>query len=97
MSKLPTRWKLASALIAAELYDMADRAVSGYYDDFLSPLDTPCLALVSELAAIDTPAANLICEQAKAGDFDSTTEESEAWALSPEGQAAFATLLKRTP
>ena len=90
MAKLPTRWKLACALIAAELYDMADRAVSGWYDDYLSPLDLPTMALVDELQQIGTPAAMLVRQQVIDGDFDATAEEADAWAASPEGQAMFA-------
>ena len=91
--KLPTRWKLACALIAAELYDMADRAVSGWYDDYASPLDTPTLQLVNDLQQAGTPAAMLVREQVIAGDFDATAEEAEAWAQSPEGREAFASLM----
>jgi hypothetical protein len=89
MAKLPTRWKLAAALIAAGLYDMADKAVSGYYDDFMSPLDAPIFALVADLKKIGTPDALLVAEQAIEGDFDGTAAEGEAWAASPEGVAAF--------
>ena len=95
MAKLPTRWKLAAALIAAGLYDMADKAVSGYWDDFLSPLDFPISALVAELEKIGTPDALLVAEQAKEGDFDATIEEGDAWAASPDGAQAFKKLLRR--
>jgi hypothetical protein len=77
MTKLPTRWKLACALVAAELYDMADRAVVGWYDDFLSPLDTPITQLVNDLQQAGTPAALLVREQVIAGDFDATAEEAD--------------------
>jgi hypothetical protein len=91
---LPTRWKLACALIAAELYDMADRAVVGYYDDYLSPLDAPISALVAELAEVGTPAALLVRGYAMAGDFDATEDEAIAWAQTPEGQKTFAAFMK---
>jgi hypothetical protein len=93
MSKLPTRWKLACALIAAGLYDMADRAVSGWYDDYLSPLDAPTMELVNDLQKAGTPAATLIREQVLEGDFDATAEEADAWAASPEGREAFKSFL----
>jgi hypothetical protein len=91
--KLPTRWKLAAALVAAELYDMADRAVVGWYDDYLSPLATPITELVNDLQKAGTPAAMLIREQVLEGDFDSTAEEAQAWAASPEGREAFKSFL----
>jgi hypothetical protein len=96
MTKLPTRWKLAAALVAAELYDMADKAVSGWYDDFLSPLDMPITELVNDLQQAGTPAAMLIREQVLEGDFDSTAEEAATWADSPEGREAFKSLLDRS-
>ena len=97
MAKLPTRWKLASALIAAELYDMADRAVTGWYDDYLSPLDTPTMQLVDDLQQAGTPAAMLLREQVIEGDFDASIEEAEAWAKSPEAQELFASFLQGRP
>jgi hypothetical protein len=93
MKKLPTRWKLACALVAAELYDMADRAVSGWYDDYLSPLDTPIMQLVNDLQQAGTPDAMLVREQVIAGEFDATPEEANTWAKSPEGRETFASLL----
>ena len=79
MAKLPTRWKLACALVAAELYDMADRAVTGLYDDYLSPLDTPIMTLAAELQEVGTPDAMLVRTQVINGEFDATPEEAEAW------------------
>jgi len=90
----PTRWKLASALIAAGLYDLADRAVSGWYDDFLSPLALPAMTLAAELERIGTPEALYVRGQVIAGEFDATEAEANAWAASPEGRKAFAQLLR---
>lgn len=95
MTKLPTRWKLACALVAAELYDMADKAVTGYYDDFLSPLDMPLMTLVRDLEAIGTPDALFVARQAKEGEFDATPEEADMWAASPEGLTVFKDFLGR--
>jgi len=92
--RLPTRWKLASALIAAGLYDMAERAVLGLYDDYLSPYDLPITILAHELQRIGTPEALLIRRQAMAGEFDATAEEGALWAQSPEGQAMLAKMRK---
>jgi hypothetical protein len=96
MSKLPTRWRLAAALAAAGLYDMADKAVAAIYDDYLSPLDNPMTQLVNDLQKAGTPAAKLIREQVIQGEYDGTAEEAEAWAASPEGREAFASLFGHT-
>ncbi len=78
---------LAAELETAGLADMAKKAREGYYHDFLSPLDTPCLQLAEDLAAVGTPAALALRERHLDGEFDASIEESEAWAASPEGQA----------
>ena len=85
-----TKDKLADALLAADLPEMAAKAREGYYDDFLSPLDLPILALATDLAKAGTPAALVLCRRVIDGDFDATREESDAWANSPDGQAVFA-------
>lgn len=41
--------KLVSALEKAGMHDAAERARSGYYSDFASPLATPLMHLVGEL------------------------------------------------
>lgn len=58
---------------------MADAAVTGHYDDFLSPLDMPITALITDLRKIDTPAALVVAQQAIDGEFDATEEEADAW------------------
>lgn len=88
-----TKDKLAAAIldVATEHrhYRMADKAAQGYYDDYLSPLATPCVQLVKDARQFGL---HTIAERAMAGEFDGTKEESEAWARSPEGQKAAAEL-----
>ena len=96
-----TKDKLANALREIGLTDMATKAVDGYYHDFLSPLPLPTMQLVSDLMAAMTNPANRDREAAIAalrlrvidGEFDATTEESEEWAASPDGQAAMRGLI----
>jgi hypothetical protein len=93
-----TKDMLADALVAVGLVEMADKARTGYYHDFLSPLDLPEMQLVQDLAdaAKARPlSANAILELRQRvinGDFDANNEESEAWAQSEEGQQAFGML-----
>ena len=92
-----TKDKLAQAMREAKLpQGIIANATAGYYDDFLSPLATPLLELAKDLLTIATPAALELRLRVIRGDFDGTPEESEAWAESPEGQAAMARLLKRS-
>ena len=87
---------LADAMIEAGLPDaMVKRARDGYYHDFLSPLATPELVLAQELAEIGTPKALAVRERLINGDFDASTEESDEWADSPEGQDTFKRLTQR--
>jgi hypothetical protein len=94
--------KLAEALRGAGLTSMALKAKAGYYHDFLSPLDTPCLQLAQDLRAfVDAPSASaetrsaaaLVLGRHMAGEFDATKEESDAWAASPEGMKTMAALI----
>lgn len=71
---------------------MVAAARAGYYDDFRSDLAFPLIALVDELRAIGQ---HPLAERVVAGEFDGTTEESDAWARSPDGQAAFRELTRR--
>lgn len=80
---------LAAELRKIGLLDMALKASTGYYHDFLSPLTTPCLQLAADLAAIGSPEAMALRERHLNGEFDATKEESDAWAQSAEGQDAF--------
>ncbi len=45
---------LAAELNKIGLGDMAIKAASGYYHDFLSPIATPCLQLAEDLAKAGT-------------------------------------------
>lgn len=81
-----TKDKLAAELRKAGLFDMSVRAAAGHYDDFLSPLATPCLQLAADLAAAGTPAALALRDRHLEGEFDATKEESDAWAASDDGQ-----------
>lgn len=63
--------------------DMVKRARDGYYDDFRSPLATPCIQLVTELRALKKFA---LAHRAAEGEFDCTREEADAW-MESEGWA----------
>jgi hypothetical protein len=85
---------LATELEKAGLWDMAMKARGGYYHDFLSPLDTPCLQLEADLRAVGTPAALALRLRHINGEFDASAEESEEWASGPEGQDAMRRLVE---
>lgn len=85
---------LATELVKALLPEMAMKASTGYYHDFLSPLDAPCLELAADLAKSGTPATLALLRRHLNGEFDATKEESDDWAESLDGQAAFKSLLK---
>jgi hypothetical protein len=95
-----TKDMLAQALREVGLNELADKAATGYYHDYLSPLELPEIVLVNRLiiAATEAPA-----ERAKAihdlrqrvinGDFDASAEEAEEWAASPEGEATMRSIM----
>jgi hypothetical protein len=96
-----TKDQLAAALRAIGLDTMADKAATGYYHDYLSPLDLPEIMLVTELNV----EATKVPEQQRGpifelrdrvinGDFDATLEEADAWAESAEGQEAMHLLIR---
>lgn len=91
---MKTTEKLAAALREIGLEDMAVKAAAGGYDDFLSESAMPIHDLVNDLAMVGTPEALKLRDRAINGDFDATAEESEAWAKSPDGQRAFAQLMR---
>ena len=72
----PTRQKLATILEERGLQKMADRARKGYYDDYESDLPFPIIQLVTDLML---EGQDDLAERAKAGEFDGTKEEGEAW------------------
>jgi len=84
---------LAQELEKAGLTEMAEKARTGYYHDFLSPLDFPELQLDKDLLAAGTPEALALRARHHNGEFDASTEESEEWAESADGQEAFRALL----
>ena len=86
---------LAQEPRTAGLDEMADRAASGWYHDFLSPLDLPCQQLETDLRAIGTPAAMALRARHLNGEFDASSEESEEWAKSEEGQETFGRLIEK--
>lgn len=90
-----TTEKLALELEKANLPEMAIRARKGDYHDFLSSHPFPCIMLMDHLRIAGTPEALALRSRHIDGEFDATDEESEAWAESPEGKAAFAELTKQ--
>lgn len=83
---------LASELTKAGLPEMAAKAATGYYHDFLSPLDFPEMQLATDLAIAGTPAALALRDRHLNGEFDATLAESDDWAAGPDGQAALSML-----
>lgn len=85
--RIPTTQKLADALREAGAPEgMIQEALNGFYDDFKSELPFPISQLASDakrygLEVIEARALN--------GDFDGQAWESDEWAASEEGQAAF--------
>jgi hypothetical protein len=101
-----TKDKLAATLREIGLNDMADRAATGWYHDFLSPLDLPDIQLEKDLRQSRAVALSFnntkLAEAIEAvrqrhinGVFDASSEESEEWASSPEGQDAMRRLMKK--
>jgi hypothetical protein len=88
---------LAEELTKAGLTEMAAKAAEGYYHDYLSPLDMPCMQLAVDLMIAGTPKALAIRARHLDGEFDATPEEGDEWARSPEGQETFASLTKKNP
>lgn len=73
-----TKDRLADDLEAANApTDMVIRARGGYYDDYESPLATPCIQLVKDC---HRHGLYRIAREAVAGKYDATPEESERWA-----------------
>jgi hypothetical protein len=83
---------LAQELEKAGLTEMAEKAREGWYHDYLSPLALPCQQLEADLKAVGTLEAKALRQRHLNGEFDASREESDAWATSPEGQAAFGSL-----
>lgn len=103
-----TTAKLARALeaIPGVPEDMIGRARDGFYHDYLSPLDTPEIQLVTdlrELASLPAMPRNsrpLLRALAKAvidGDYDASREEADEWARSAEGRETMAAFTGQRP
>jgi hypothetical protein len=89
---IPTTERLAQALEVANAPTwMIQKAREGYYDDYKSPLAFPEMQLHHDA---HVAGLEIIKAAVEAGAFDATKEESDEWARSPEGQAAFAELTK---
>lgn len=89
----PTPERLAQALEALDdprLDLIIERARSGFYDDFKTPLAYPQIELLKDLRPFGHAE---IIRRIIDGEFDATPEESAAWAKSPEGQKAFKSLM----
>jgi hypothetical protein len=88
---------LAQELRAAGLGEMADKAAAAYYHDFLSPLASPELQLLIDLKieldhhhrTESKAVIQALIDRHLKGEFDATKEESNEWAASDDGQAAF--------
>jgi hypothetical protein len=91
----PTTERLALALVRAGAPpDMIRKASEGYYDDYKSPLAMPETQLLADARRAGLAS---IAQGVLDGEWDATKEESDAWAASPEGKAAFAELLRPRP
>jgi len=84
---------LASELTKAGLHEMAAKAATGYYHDFLSPLDFPEMQLAADLQAAGTDAALALRARHLNGEFDANLKESEEWFESADGAAAMQMLV----
>ena len=85
---------LASELIKAGLPEMAAKAATGWYHDYLSPLELPCVQLAMDLQRAGTPQALALRARHLEGEFDANKAESDTWASSEEGQAALKQLTR---
>lgn len=88
---------LAGELRKAGLDDMAAKAETGYYHDFLSPLALPDLQLDEDLVdaiKAGNEAAKDLRRRHHNGEFDASLKESDEWAASEDGKAAFSLLAK---
>lgn len=78
--------KLALALAESNAPGyMIERAKSGYYSDFDSDLEMPCVQLVLDCQKLDL---SDIADRAKNGEFDATKQESDEW-FEKEGKELF--------
>ena len=90
MKNLPethTAMRLAKRLNDAGLNEMAEKAKSAYYHDYLSPLAAPSIQLLNDLKRqTQTDKVRSLITGHLNGEFDASTEESDNWAKSEEGK-----------
>jgi hypothetical protein len=101
-TKVVTARRLAHALaLIPAPENMVAAALDGYFDEWKGPLDFPIMQLVEDLWKLYEQTGNKryleLRDRVKEGEFDGTKEESDEWARSPEGQAAFAELTTPRP
>lgn len=84
---------LAAELEKAGLLEMAAKARTGYYHDFLSELDFPEMQLDADLSEAGTPAAHELRKRHHNGEFDANAEEADEWAQSEDGRETFGRLI----
>ena len=92
-----TKQRLAEVLESAGLTEMADRARGVYYDDYESEVAMPIVQLVADLEARGHHA---LAKRARAGEWDGTQAEAEAWAerqTDPEMRAVIEKLRAGAP
>lgn len=87
-----TKDKLAQALRDIGLDKLADKAATGYWHDYLSPINFPTTDIVGRLVRLHRPDATKLAEAIMNGEFDASKDEADAWANSREGKAVAATV-----
>lgn len=87
-SEMHSSLRLVAALEEAGFGQLAKRARTHEFHDFLSPHALPQHELVAELRELPGEKASALMVRVIEGDFDATKAESDEWANSPEGQAA---------
>lgn len=103
-----TTVKLARALeaIPGVPEAMIERARTGFYHDYLSPLATPEVQLVKDLRELASapatprnsrPLLRALAQAVIDGEHDASPEESDEWMRSPEGQETLAMLPGKHP
>lgn len=86
---------LAQELRNAGLDEMATRAASGWYHDYLSPLALPSIQLANDLEQAGTPQALALRTRHLDGEFDATEQESDDWMRSQDGQDTLNSLIRK--
>lgn len=98
---------LARVLDESGLPELAANARAKHYDDYFCPPEVDdglnMHRLIGDLQSQISPTAvkesqryrriKALQDATMAGEFDGTSEESEAWSRSPQGQATFQSLL----